>query len=139
MCGKNSKSGFTLIELLIAFALIAVLMGIVVPSFKNLLPRREREAFISKVNAITRFAWQRALIERKVHRIFFDFKKREFWVEEPAGTTKLGEMEFNRVKGTHFSTSGKIPSTIEIKNFIIEGFDEMTRRGAGGTAKAGFI
>ncbi len=139
MCGRNSKSGFTLIELLIAFALVAVLMGIIAPSFKNLLPRREREAFIGKINAITRFAWQRALIERKVHRIVFNFKKNLFWVEQPTGTTKLGEMEFERVKGSHFDTSGKIPATIQIKNFIIEGFDEMTRRGAGGTDESWFF
>ena len=139
MCGKNSKSGFTLIELLIAFALIVVLMGIVVPSFKNLLPRREREAFISKVNAITRLAWQRALIERKVHKIVFNFKNNEFWMEEPTGTTKLGEMEFKRVKGGYAITSGKIPKSIKIKNFIIEGFDEMTRRGAGGTDESWFF
>jgi type II secretory pathway pseudopilin PulG len=139
MRGKNSKSGFTLIEILIAFALIMVLMSIVAPSFRNLLPRREREVFIGKINAITRFAWQRALIERKVHKIVFNFKNSEFWVEEPTGTSKLGEMEFKRVKGAYFATLAKIPSNIQIKNFIIEGFDEMTRRGAGGTEESWFF
>ena len=115
------------------------MLSIAIPNFRKLLPRREREAFIGKVNAITRLAWQRALIERKVHRIVFNFKNNEFWMEEPTGTTKLDEMEFKRVKGGYAITSGKIPKSIKIKNFIIEGFDEMTRRGAGGTDESWFF
>lgn len=139
MRGRSSKPGFTLIEILIAFALLGILLSIAIPNFRKLLPRREREAFISKVNAITRLAWQRALIERKVHKIVFNFKNNEFWMEEPTGTTKLDEMEFKRVKGGYAITSGKIPKSIKIKNFIIEGFDEMTRRGAGGTDESWFF
>ncbi len=139
MHGRSSKYGFTLIEILIAFALIGILMSVIVPNFKRLLPRREREAFIGKVNAITRLAWQRALIERKVYKVVFDFKNREFWVEGPTGTSKLGELEFARIKGSYFKASAKIPATIEITNFIIEGFDEKTRRGAGGTNESWFF
>lgn len=139
MRGRNSKPGFTLIEILIAFALIIILMSIVVPNIRKLLPRREREVFIGKVNAITRLAWQRALIERKVHKVVFNFKNNEFWVEEPTGISKLGEMEFKRIKGTYIKPSEKIPSNIQIKSFIVEGFDEMTRRGAGGTEESWFF
>jgi prepilin-type N-terminal cleavage/methylation domain-containing protein len=133
------KKGFTLIEILVVLAIMGALMTIVIPNFRKLLPRRERETFIGKINAITRLAWQRALIERKVHRIVFDFKKKEFWVEAPTGTTKLGEMEFARIKGAYLSPFGKIPPSIDVKNFIIEGFDEKTRRGAGGTDEAWFF
>lgn len=132
MRGKNSKSGFTLIEILIAFAIIGILMSIVVPSFKQLLPRREREAFISTLSALARSAWQRALIERKVHKVSFNLKKNLFWVEMATGNTKEGQPEFVPVKGTYAKTSVVVPKNIEIKNFIIEGFDEMGKRGGGG-------
>lgn len=139
MLGKCSKSGFTLIEVLVAFALIALLAGIVIPNFKNMLPRREREVFIGKVNAITRLAWQRALIERKVHKVVFAIKNKQFWVEAPTGTTKLGEIEFAPIKGSYFNTSAKIPANIEIKNFIIEGFDEMSAYGREGAKESWFF
>ncbi len=129
MCGKNSKSGFTLIEILIAFALLGILMSVIAPNFKNLLPRREREAFISKLNALSRTAWQRALIERKVFKVSFDLKKNLFWIEASTGKTKDGQPEFAPVKGAYVKTSVDVPKNIEVKNFIIEGYDEMAKRG----------
>lgn len=137
MLGSNKK-GFTLIEILVVLAIIGIMMTVIVPNFKKLLPRRERQQFLSKVNALTRLAWQRALIERKIHRVVFNFKNNEFWVEAPTGGNKLGEPEFLRVKSSYVSAWGKIPSHIQIKNFIIEGYDEMTRRGAGGTTESWF-
>jgi len=132
MRGRNSKSGFTLIEILIVFAIIGILMSVIVPNFNRLLPRREREAFISKLSALTRFAWQHALIKRKVHKISFDLKKNLFWVEMATGNVKEGQPEFVRVKGAYINTSVAVPKNIEIKNFIIEGDDEMAKRGGGG-------
>lgn len=138
MLGSNKK-GFTLVEILVVLAIIGVIATIIVPNFRNMLPRREREAFIGKINAVMRVAWQRALIEHTVHKVVFNFKKNEFWIEQPTGNTKLGEAEFARIKGAYLSPAGKIPSTIDVKNFIIEGVDEMTVRGAKGTDEAWFF
>lgn len=138
MPGSNKK-GFTLIEILVVLAIMGALMTIVVPNFKKLLPRREREVFIGKLNTLTRYAWQHALIERKVHKIVFDFKKNQCWVEMVTGTTKNGQAEFARVKGAYTNPMVTIPANIQIKNFIIEGFDEMTRRGTGGTTESWFF
>ncbi len=130
MLGR-SKPGFTLFEILVVLAIIGVFMAVIVPGFNRLLPRNERKVFISKLNALTRYAWQHALIERKVHKVAIDFDKKVMWVEMATGGIKDGQPEFARIKGAYTSTSLAIPKNIEIKNFIIEGYDEKSRYGAG--------
>lgn len=130
MLGSN-KRGFTLLEILVVLAIIGIMATIIVPNLKNLLPRREREAFVGKLNALTRYAWQHALIERKVHKISVNFEKKLMWVEMATDVLKDGKPEFARIKGAYLNTSIVIPSSIQIKNFIIEGYDEMSRYGPG--------
>lgn len=123
----NNKKGFTLIEILIVIAIIGVMMSVIVPNVKRLLPRKEREAFLSKLNGLTRYAWQHALIERKVHQVEFDFNKKIVWVGMVTGTMKEGNPEVVRIKNAYTATSIPIPANIEIQNFIIEGYDELSR------------
>ena len=135
----SSKQGFTLVELLVVLAIIGVLLAVVAPNFKKLLPRRERQAFIGKINMLTRFAWQRALIERKLHKLVFDIKQSQCWVEAATGVIKDGEYEFLPIKGAYISSRVPIPSNIQIKQLIVEGFDEMGRYGVGGTTQSWFF
>lgn len=128
---RGSNKGFTLLEILVVLAIIGVLMAVVVPNFRNLLPGRERKLFVAKLNGLTRIAWQRALVERKTQKISFDFDKRLIWLESATGAVKDGTPEFAKAKGGYIPTALKIPKVIDIKNFIIEGFDEIGRYGAG--------
>lgn len=128
---RGNNSGFTLLEILIVLAIIGILMAVVVPNFRNLLPGRERKLFVAKLNGLMRTAWQRALAERKIQKIAFDFDKRLIWLESATGAIKEGNPEFTKAKGSYIPTTLKIPKVIEVKNFIIEGFDEMGRYGAG--------
>lgn len=128
---RGSNNGFSLLELLVVVAIIGILMAVIVPNFRNILPGRERKMFIEKLNGLTRTAWQRALVERKTQKIVFDFGKRSIWLESATGAIKDGQQEFMRSKTAYIPTQIKIPKSIEIKNFIIEGFDEMGRYGSG--------
>lgn len=139
MSGK-SKSGFTIVELMVVIAIIGVLATIIVPGVAKLMrPRRERELFINRLNALTRYAWQHALIERKVHRISFDFGKKQIWVAMATDVIKDGTPEFARVKGAYINTTIPIPPQIQIKNFIIEGYDEMGRSASLKTQESWFF
>ncbi len=126
MLGSN-KNGFTLIEILIVVAIIGLMTAVVVPNFSKLLPRRERQVFLGKLNALTRFAWHRALVERKTQQVEFDFKKNIVSVSDVVRFKDNGPPETAPIKGAYLNTSLAIPSNIEIKNFIIEGFDEKAR------------
>ena len=128
---RGNNKGFTLLEILVVLAIIGVLMAVVVPNFRNMLPGRERKLFITKLNGLMRIAWQRALVEHKTQKISFDFDKRLLWLESATGGLKDGTPEFAKAKGAYVPTSLKIPKVIEIKNFIIEGFDEIGRYGSG--------
>lgn len=128
---RGNNSGFTLLELLVVLAIAGILMAVVVPNFQNMLPGRERKLFIAKLNGLMRSAWQRALVERKTQKIAFDFGKRLIWLESATGKIKDGQAEFTPAKGSYVSTSLKIPKVIDVKNFVIEGFDEMSRYGSG--------
>lgn len=128
---RGNNKGFTLLELLVVLAIAGILMAVVVPNFQNMLPGKERKLFIVKLNGLMRLAWQRALVERKTQKIAFDFDKRLIWLESATGAIKDGSPEFARAKGSYIPTSLKIPKVLDIKNFIIEGFDEMSRYGGG--------
>lgn len=133
-CGEPMpfvRRGFTLLEILVVLAIVGVLMTVVVPNFRNMLPGRERKLFIGKLNGLMRTAWQRALVEHKTQKISFDFDKRLLWLESATGAVKEDVAEFAKPKGSYVPTSLKIPKVIEVKSFIIEGFDEMGRYGSG--------
>jgi prepilin-type N-terminal cleavage/methylation domain-containing protein len=131
---RAGSNGFTLIEILIAIVIMGIMLAVVVPNFRRLFPAREREQFVNALSALTRYAWQHALIERKNHKVIFDFTEKKVWIEMATGTTKSGQAEFGPLKRAYVATSLVIPKSIEIKNFIIEGYDEISRYGGGSKA-----
>ena len=128
---RGNNKGFSLLELLVVIAIMGIIMSVVVPNFRNLLPGRERKLFIEKLNAMMRSAWQRALVERKLQKVSVDFDKRTIWLESATGAIKEGNPEFARAKGGYVASTLTIPKAIEVKNSVIEGFDEMSRYGGG--------
>lgn len=131
-----TKAGFTLLELLVAMALFGFLATMLVPNLRS--PGYERRQFIGKLNALTRFAWQNAIITDKIHKIQFDFTKEHVSVQIEQGRDSAGERIFGPLKQALIRTSFTIPTHIAIKNFFIEGFDEMSRFVGRKTAEAWF-
>jgi prepilin-type N-terminal cleavage/methylation domain-containing protein len=124
---NSKKSGFTLLEILIVIAIIASLMTLV-PNLGQRKPRYEREQFIARLNALTQFAWQQALITHKLHTVEFDFTKHQVSVQRDVGERdEEGFAKTERVRGPR--SAFNYPTHLEIKQFIIEGYDEM--RGTG--------
>ena len=116
----NKKKGFTLIELVIAIAIIGILVAAIVPLFRQpTAPARKQ--FIDGLNRMVQTAWQQSIITHTVHRLFFDFKEREIVVEQ----VLPGKKKFKPVRGLDAQMSW--PDAIVIKQFLINGFDEMKR------------
>src|ERR1700743_3010060 len=76
----TSKLGFSLIELLVAIAIIAVMATIVMP---RLLSKSSStvDSFIEKLNLITRTGYEQAIVTGKTHRIFFNMKADQPYLE----------------------------------------------------------
>ena len=124
------KQAFTLIELLVAIAIILLMATISVPAYKSLFPNIERNNFLSQLEQLTTFAWHNALTTNKIHAIVFDVRERhrQVRVQVDSGQRETtGKIVLANIKNAHVQTSVAIPPTLEIKNFIIEGFDEASK------------
>lgn len=124
----TSKSGFTLIEIVVALAIIALLATAISPVFSGRLPRAKREEFINKLSALTQFGWQQALITHTAHRLYFNFDKHTITLQ--VATDKKdsdGEPVCLTVKPLYVQTQITIPEQVRVQQFILEGFDEMSR------------
>lgn len=128
-----------MLELLVAIAIIGAVAAIVVPNIRTRGGAAQRQEFIAQINALTKFAWQNAVVSHKIQRVEFDFEKRKIEVTQATGEKDMaGERLFGPVARAYIKTSVIIPSHFECKNFFVEGFDEMGRRTATSTAAVWF-
>lgn len=122
---RKQTKGFTLIEILIAMAIVGIMMAAIAPLLRQ-QPGYERKQFIARLNALVQTAWQQAVITRAVHRVLFDFKERIARVERNMTKVPLTQkFDFQPSKGPNTQVSW--PVSIIMKQFFIEGFDEMKR------------
>lgn len=113
---------------MVAIALIAIMATVVIPNLRPRKPAAERKEFIGKLNALMRVAWYNTLITTKSHRLFFDMGKNIVRLEhETDKKDETGQPAYAAAKNGYMATTIPWPKHLEIKNFYIEGFDEMSR------------
>lgn len=123
-----TRPGFTLIELLVVIALLGMVMAIVVPRLAVKSPKQEREAFVAQLNRLVGFAWQNALRSGKTQAVDFDFKTNKITVEQSTGQKDEKGLPITKpVTRDYRATAIKIPDQFEIRNFFIDGDDEVER------------
>ena len=122
-----SKEGFTLIELLVVIMILGIIAAIVVPNMQRRLPKYEREAFITNVNTLLGNAWQYAVQRQKIVRVMFDFEKNLSSIQEQTDKKDAkGDEIFKPLEAEYRTTQYRWPAHIEIKQFFINGVNEMT-------------
>jgi prepilin-type N-terminal cleavage/methylation domain-containing protein len=126
MLGK-SKQGFSLLEIMVVILLLGIVATIVVPNLQQRVPGHKRKAFISELNTLLALGWQQAFVTQKIHRIYFDVVDRivKLESEEPGPVEK--EVVYKPVIQTYRTSSYEWPEEITIKNFYIDGIDELNQ------------
>jgi len=124
----DRNAGFTLIELMITLVIIGLLGALIIPNFRTRTPRYQRQQFVARLGAQVQAAWQHALITRTLHRVVFDLKNRRVFVDYARKVRGQKEkVEFEPLKNWHGVTPMQWDERFKIRQFIIEGFDEMAR------------
>lgn len=122
----TTKSGFTLIELMVVIAIIALMAAAVVPRL-GVRPLQRRMQFATDLSALIGLGWQQALMTNTFHRITFDFEKRQFTLQADESAGQDQKEVFKEVKNPYFISTQSIDDAFTIKQFFIEGYDEVQR------------
>lgn len=130
MLGISNRSGFSLIEIMVVIALIGVLATVVVPNLRVRQPEYERKQFLGTLNGLLRLTAEQALTRRTLHRVYFDFKNNKIRIEaKGTGKDQKGEQIFTVIKAPYLVSSLAWPANLSVKEFKIDGADEMAREG----------
>lgn len=122
------RSGFTLIELLVAIAIIGIMTTMIAPFLGSKPIGQERKKFVNALNGLIQFAQQQAIISKKIHRIFFNIKERTAYIEKDISPQPNAKKPtFGLLKKGMIASRMTWPASLEIKQFIVGGFDEMQR------------
>ncbi len=120
----NNKSGFSFIEMVIAIAIIALLGAIVVPNLMRRSPDYQRKQFVTKLNTLTQFAWQHAITSGKLHRMFFNIRKRQIIIEQATDEKDAkGEAIFKPLKNAYVRSEYVWPKQLHLQSMYIDGKD----------------
>ncbi|HVW99328.1 MAG TPA: prepilin-type N-terminal cleavage/methylation domain-containing protein [Candidatus Babeliaceae bacterium] len=121
--------GFTLLEIVIAILLIGIMSALIVPRITRRGTKPEDE-LVTNLSALTQVAATNALMTGKLHRILFDFKRSLLELQQEREEKGAQEKKFDPVKIDYLKTAINWPDVLELRNFYINGKDEMTQ-GAG--------
>lgn len=89
---RDPSSGFTLIELMVVVALIALISVMALPSISSYF-QVSLNSSTRELASTIREAYNSTLITGELHRVAYDLKKGEYWVEKGPNTAVLETKE----------------------------------------------
>jgi prepilin-type N-terminal cleavage/methylation domain-containing protein len=86
------EQGFSLIEMLIVVALMAVIALVAAPSISSVL-RISLNSATRELASVIKEAYNSAVVTGRVHRVAYDLRKQQYWVERGPATLLLDTTE----------------------------------------------
>lgn len=120
------KQGFGLIEILIALAIIALVGTTIVPRLWRADARQARRDLLAQLNELVGVTQQQAIITGLDHKVEFTFPAIKI-LRATDKKSSEGNIIFEPVTGFALKSDMVLPKHIDIKQFLIDGVDEMTR------------
>ena len=107
---RGAQAGFTLVELLVVIALIGLIGTFALPSVNNFF-KLSMNSSTREMASIVKETYNSTAMSGKVHRLAFDFKAGEFWVESGPNTLLLDTVESKEKEDRRkkFSRPGEEP------------------------------
>ncbi|MCX5924300.1 MAG: hypothetical protein NTZ68_02665 [Candidatus Dependentiae bacterium] len=123
---KHTTAGVSFIEILVLLLLISMFMSFVAPRFLTNPRGKEKKEFFSNFSQLLSDTVYQAIASKKIHQVFFDFDHREIKVKIHTPSKEQDKhKQFKPVADGIFHSSATIPEPLIIKNFFIQGVDEM--------------
>lgn len=94
---KRNQSGFTLLELLIVVAILALVTIIAIPNISSTF-RFSVKSAAREIATLVKETSNSAQISGRIHRIVYDLKKNQYWVESTSETALLQSAESRKVE-----------------------------------------
>ncbi len=89
---RINESGFTLLELLIVLAIVGLVMIVAVPSITNTF-RFSVQSSAREIATLIKDSSNSAQVTGKIHRIVYDLKNEQYWVESTSDDTLMQSEE----------------------------------------------
>lgn len=122
---SKNTFGFTFIELVVVIMIIALVATIAIPNLQQRMPGYQRKQFFTELNSLMTIAWEHALSTNTLHRVLFDFDRRTIKIELEIKDHEKEKAKFKEITGAYRKTMYQWPETIEVRQFFIEGVNEM--------------
>lgn len=98
MTPARLQSGFTLIEIVLVMVVITVALAIAAPSLRNWGKARQRESEAAQLEAVAKWARQRAISDATTYRLNLDAHENSYWVTYQSGQSFIAPgSSFGRV------------------------------------------
>lgn len=124
---KHTQPGISFIEILVVLLLISILMSTVMPRIFSYNPRRTYQTFFHDFAQLLSDTAYQAVMSKKTHQIFWDFKNKKITVKQyaPDDTEKNIAKQFKPLPKDVFHTQLDLPDYFTIANFIIQGKESL--------------
>jgi prepilin-type N-terminal cleavage/methylation domain-containing protein len=124
---QNNRTGFTLIEIVVAIALLALVSALVIPRIRR-QPLPVPKLFEQQLNSVLQIAKTNALETQKLHRIMFDLKNNNAFIEIVADKKdSQGKNAFEKLSIPYVKTSFPLNENLTVERFIVNGKNLMLR------------